>query len=137
MPEYTPEQFAALLVKAAAVAPREAVQVVRKGSANVKRDARASVLRTAPVHHAHAAATINFDVEAVGVVIEGDIGYDKEANKRAGKKTGPGGIGNLLEFGGGGDHSPPHRDLSRALEAEEPRFIKAVEDLGERLLDGR
>jgi hypothetical protein len=31
-------------------------------------------------------------------------------------------LGNLLEFGGGGDHSPPHRDLGRALDAEEPRF---------------
>lgn len=130
MPEYTPEQFAALLMKAATEAPRQAVQVVRKGSANVQRDARANVQRTAPVRNAGAFRDINFDVEAVGVVIEGEIGYD----------TGPGkagNLGNLLEFGGGGDHSPPHRDLALALDAEEPRFVEAVEDLGERLLGGR
>lgn len=130
----TPEQFAASLLGAAVRAPREAQQIVSKGSLNVKNDARRNVQQTAPRRNAGAHLTITYDVEVRGPVTEGEIGYDKDLFKAAGKRTGPGGIGNLLEFGGGGDHSPPHRDLARALEAEDPRFTNAVADMGERLL---
>lgn len=128
MPEYTPDQFAGVLMRAVAEAPHEAVQVVRKGSLNVKLGARRNVLQTAPVHNAGAHRDINFDVVSQGPTVVGDIGYD----------TGPGragNLGNLLEYGGGGDHSPAHRDLARALEDEEPRFVRALGDVGERLLD--
>lgn len=127
MPEYTPDEFAALLMRAAAKAPREAVDVVRRGAANVKRDARRNVQQTAPVHNAHAYLDINFDVEVHGVTVEAEIGYDQGPGKA-------GNLGNLLEYGGGGDHSPPHRDLGRALDVEAPRFIEAIGDMGERLL---
>lgn len=123
---YTPEQFAAHLMEVVARAPRETVDVVRKGATQVKADARRNVKQTAPLHNAHAFTAINFDVEAHGVLIDAEIGYDK---------GGPGNLGNLLEFGGGGDHSPPHRDLGRAIDAEEPKFIDALGDMGERLLD--
>lgn len=135
MPEYTPEQFAAILLSAAAKTPREAVGIVRKGSVNVERDAKRNVRQTAPVHNAHAANTITFDVAAQGPAVVGEIGYDKELFRSPGKKTGPGGIGNLLEFGGGGDHSPPHHDLSRALAVEEPKFLQAIADMGERVIE--
>jgi hypothetical protein len=123
---YTPEQFAAILMQVAAETPRETVKVVRKGSGNVKTDSRRNVQITAPIHNAHAFRAITYDIEAVGVTVVGVIGYDKDIN------GGP--LGNLLEFGGGGDHSPPHRDLGRALDVEEPRFADALGDMGERLL---
>lgn len=129
MPEYSPEQFAALLLGAAAASPKETVQIVRKGSGNVKADARRNVQMTAPRRNAHAFLDINYDVDIQGATVVGDIGYD----------TGPGkagNLGNLLEFGGGGDHSPPHFDLALALAEEEPRFEEALADMGERLLDG-
>lgn len=128
MPELTPDQFAAVLMGAVAKAPRETVAVVRRGSLNVKNDARRNVQQTAPIHNAHAQYDINYDVEAQGVTVVGDIGYE----------TGPGksgNLGNLLEFGGGGDHSPPHRDLGRALDIEEPRFIQALEDMAEKVIE--
>jgi hypothetical protein len=131
---YTPDEFARHLVEAAPKAAREAAKVVRKGSLNVKNEARRNVRATAPVHHAHAAETITYDVDTADLTITGVIGYDKEIGASAGKK-GPGAIGNLLEFGGGGDHSPPHRDLARALESEEPRFVQALADAAEKALE--
>lgn len=128
MPEYTPNQFAAVLLSVVQRTPREAVDVVRRGALNVKTVARRNVRQTAPVHHAHAYRDINFDVEATGVLVEAEIGYDDGPGKA-------GNLGNLLEFGGGGDHSPPHRDLGRALDAEDTPFGVALGDMGERLLD--
>ena len=127
MPSYTPEQFAAYLLNVVAQVPKETVAIVRRGSANVKRDARRNVQQTAPIHNAHAFRDINFDVEAAGTKVIGDIGYDDGPGKA-------GNLGNLLEFGGGGDASPPHRDLARALEDEDGRFVRALEDMGEELL---
>lgn len=126
MTTYTPDEFAAVLMDAPIQAVREIAKVVNKGALNVKDAARASVQRTAPVHNAHAYTAINYDVEASGQTITAEIGYDKSQNS--------GRIGNLLEFGGGGDHSPPHHDLRRAMEAEEPRFVDAIGDAGEKAI---
>lgn len=128
MPEYTPDQFAAILVGAIPKAAKATVDVVRKSSGNVKIGARKNVQMTAPIHNAHAQFDINYDVDTQGTWVVGDIGYD----------TGPGksgNLGNLLEHGGGGDHSPPHRDLGRAMDVEEPRFIQALEDLTEQVIE--
>ncbi len=126
MPTYSPDEFAAHLVAAAPKAAREAAKVVKRGSLNVKNEAQRNVQATAPVHHAHAHKAIGYDVDAADLTITGVIGYDKD------KRGGP--LGNLLEFGGGGDHSPPHRDLARALEVEEPRFAEALADVGEQAI---
>lgn len=124
----SPEEFARRLEAAIPKVAKQTVAVVRKGSLNVKNEAKRNVLQTAPVRNAHAHQAINFDVDAPGGgVVVGEIGYDK-TDKR-------GRIGNLLEFGGGGDHSPPHRDLARALESEEPRFVRALEDMIKDVLD--
>lgn len=128
MPEYTPDEFADILMAAVARTPRETVQVVRKGAQNVKTDARRNVRMTAPIQNAHAYRDISYDVDAEGVTVVAEIGYEKGPGKA-------GNLGGLLEFGGGGDHSPPHRDLARALEAEEYKFGKALEDMGEEILD--
>jgi hypothetical protein len=126
VPTYTPDEFAALLADAPVHAVREVAKVVQKGSLNVKNDARRNVQASAPIHNAHAYTAIGYDVEASGATVAGEIGYDKDI--RAGR------LGNLLEFGGGGDHSPPHHDLRRALEAEEPRFVQSIADAGEQAL---
>lgn len=100
-------------------------QVVSRGALNVKRDwannARASSGRHAPAYP----SSIGYDLTpAPGGGTGAVIGPDKAARQGA--------LGNLLEFGS--VKNPPHNDGGRALAAEEPRFVAAVQDLGERLL---
>jgi hypothetical protein len=122
----TPDTLAAAMLAAAAGAVAGTRAVVQKGALNVKNEGRANALASAPRHNARAPYAITYDTKVGKASVEGEIGYDK--NK-------PGGaLGNLLEFGGGGDHSPPHRDLGRALDAEQPRFEKALADMAEKLL---
>jgi hypothetical protein len=122
----TPETLAAALLLSAAEAVAGTRAIVQKGALNVKTEAKANVERSAPVHNAHAADAITYDTKIHPTTVEAEIGYDK--NRK------PGRIGNLLEFGGGKDHSPPHRDLGRALEAEDPRFVAALEAMADKLL---
>jgi len=118
----TPQTLAAAMLKAAAEAVAGAATVVAVGANNIKRDARANVQKSAPVQNAHAQYAITYSNPTVSAyAIESEIGYDKDLNGGA--------LGNLLEFGGGGDKSPPHRDLGRALDAEEPRFESALSKL--------
>lgn len=122
----TPASLAADMLKAAAEAVAITRTVVQVGASNVKRDAKANVLQSAPTHNAHAHNAITYDTAVHASSIDAVIGYDKD------RKGGP--LGNLLEYGGGGDHSPPHRDLGRALDAEEPRFEEALVAAIEKLL---
>jgi hypothetical protein len=122
----TPKEWAREIEGAIKRTPRQAVGVVRKGANRVKIESRRNVRRTAPIHNAGAHAAINYDVEARGVEVVGEIGYDKSI--KAGR------LGNLLEFGGGGDHSPPHHDLARALDGEAGPMADALADLGRDLL---
>jgi hypothetical protein len=106
----------------------EARGVIQKGALNIKNDARKNVAESAPTRNAHAQYAITYETHMGGATLSprAEIGYDKDK---------PGGaLGNLLEFGGGKDHSPPHRDLGRALEAEEPRFEAAISTIASRLL---
>lgn len=117
----TPQSLAADMLKAVAQVTAGATAVVAVGASNIKRDARANVQKSAPVQNAHAQYAITYDTKIAGMSIEAEIGYDKD--------IGGGPLGNLLEYGGGGDKSPPHRDLGRALDAEEPRFESALSKL--------
>lgn len=118
----TPQTLAADMLRAVATVTAGATAVVAKGALNIKNEARRNVEKSAPVQNAHAQYAITYDApKLVGMSIESEIGYDKEKNGGA--------LGNLLEFGGGGDKSPPHRDLGRALDAEEPRFEAAMSKL--------
>jgi hypothetical protein len=118
----TPQTLAAAILRAIATTTVEVTAVVAKGALNVKNDARRNVEQSAPVSNAHAQNAITYDnPHLAGMVIEAEIGYDKDKNGGA--------LGNLLEFGGGGDKSPPHRDLGRALDVEEPRFEAALYNL--------
>lgn len=130
----TPETLAAALLASAAEAVVATRVAVQKSALNIKTRSRANVLQSAPTRNAHAANTITYDTKIGKTGVEAEIGYDKDLYKAPGRQTGPGGIGNLLEFGGGGDHSPPHRDLARALEAEEPGLTDSLQMLAKRLL---
>lgn len=122
----TPNSLAADMLKAAGEAIVGTRAIVAKGSLNIKNDARANVLASAPVHNAHAAYAITYDTQIGRTVVSGEIGYDKDR---------PGGsLGNLLEYGGGGDRSPAHRDLGRAFDSELPRFEEALAVFAGKLL---
>lgn len=117
----TPDTLAADMLKAAASAVVATQAVVAKGALNVKTEARANVLKSAPTRNAHAHLAITYDDPSVDVrfgspTIGTEIGYDKD--KRGGD------LGNILEYGT--RTSPPHRDLGRALDSEEPRFEGAL-----------
>lgn len=126
MPIYTPDEFANILMGAAAKTPKETADVVRKGATNVKAGARRNVLQTAPVHNAGAHRFISADVDGPGLLVTAEIGYDRVSGGK---------LGNLLEYGGGGDHSPPHLDLARALDGEVPWFLDALGDMGEQVIE--
>lgn len=121
------DSFAAELLKAAVEAPVVAAVAVKKAAQNIKSEARENVRRSAPVHNAGAYNAITYDEpKPVGMRVTSEVGYDRNL---------PGGaIGNLLEFGGGGDHSPPHRDIGRAADNEETRFEDVFAKLAGKLL---
>jgi len=98
--------------------------VVSKGALNVKNDWRKNASGNAHAPDYPNSITYDLDVAANGASAE--IGPDKD------KKQGP--LGNLLEFGS--SKNPPHLDGQRALGAEEPRFIAALEALAEESLLG-
>lgn len=123
----TPEQFAAeLLATAVEVLPQSA-RVVKKAAQNVKTAAKENVQRSAPTNHAHAHNAITYDEPTITPLgVSSEVGYDKD--KRGGA------LGNLLEYGGGGDKSPAHRDIGRAADDEESRFAAAMLHMAGRLL---
>lgn len=94
-------------------------QVVAKGALNIKNDWRrsASGLAHAPAYP----FSITYDEDVTAEGASAEIGPDKD------KKQGP--LGNLIEFGS--SKNPPHLDGQKALDAEEPRFIAALEALAE------
>jgi len=127
MPTYTPDEFADVLMGAIPKVARETVSVVKRGALNVKNEARRNSVASSGFSARHAPQTIAFDeVEVHGQTISAEVGYlgGKQAK-----------LGVLLEFGGGRDHSPPHHDLRRALDAEEPGFVRAMGDAGERAIE--
>jgi hypothetical protein len=128
MPTYSPDEFADVLLRAATrTVPRETQKVVRRGLLNVKKDARRNSIASSGRSAALAPRTIGYDeVHADGLTIWGAVEYLGGGQAK---------LGVLLEFGGGRDHSPPHHDLRRALDAEEPRFVHALADTGEQAIE--
>jgi hypothetical protein len=116
----TLQQLQAQLLAAAVRVNREVEQIVTKGAQNVKteaaRNAQASSGRMAP----HYPATINYDVTNRGTRVEAEIGPTGGGQAR---------LGSILEYGS--RNNPPHRDLGRAADTEEPRFISAMEQIGD------
>ena len=113
------DSFARDLRAAAEHAPREAAAVVSKGALNVKTDARANARASSGVHAAKYPDTIGYDLDADGLGAE--IGP---------ARSGQGHLGPILE--NGSINNPPHRDLGRAMDVEEPRFVQAALQVGDR-----
>jgi len=120
----TPDTLAADLLKAAGEAIVATRAVVQKGALNIKQGAKANVLKSAPINNAHAHHAITYDTTVGATAIEAEIGYDRD--KRGGK------LGNILEYGT--RNNPPHRDLGRALDAEEDAFKVNLAAVAARLL---
>lgn len=111
------KRLVAELDKATSRALDETLAVVKKGADNIKKDAarRVSGLAHAPAYP----ASINYDVWVGFRGAQAEIGPDK------GKRQGA--LGNILEYGTLKNGPIPH--LAPALKAEEPKFVKALEDL--------
>lgn len=93
-------------------------RVTQNACDRVVKAAQANVQRTAPIHNAGAWRYIDYDINEDAGDIWAEIGYNR--------KHAPARLGNLLEFGGGGDRSPAHWDLANALMVEKRSFEAAI-----------
>jgi hypothetical protein len=109
--------LAADLNRAAQVAPAAARKVVQAGAFNIKRDWRAAWSGLAHAPSVGRAVTYDTVVTATGATAE--IGPDKALRQGA--------LGNLIEFGS--INNAPHPGGAPALEAEQPRFERALEQV--------
>lgn len=101
--------------------------VVGKGSLNIKQDAQ-RIIRAAS-HYGylpHYPRSITYDVKTASAVVTGEIGPVQARLQ--------GGLGPLLENGSVNNAPIPH--LSPALDLEEPRFVRSMEELAMKILDG-
>jgi hypothetical protein len=99
---------------------------VSKGALNIKNEWRANAAQTAGAHARLYPRSIGYDLTSSPGGAEAVIGPDKSLRGRQGA------LGNLLEFGS--VRNGPHNDGGRALDAEELRFVAAVEALADRAL---
>lgn len=112
------------LTNAEKQSPGEVRKVVQKGALNIKTDWRARWSG-----HAHAPAlsrSVTYDTKETGGGASAEIGPDKGIS--------PGPLGNIYEFGT--PRNGPQPGGLPALQAEEPKFLKAIEDMARKLLDG-
>lgn len=105
---------------------QEARHVVEKGALNVKQDWRDRWMGHPKIRHLPWAIT--YDITADDdTIISYEIGPDKDLLQ------GP--LGNIIEFGT--VNNAPIEGGMPALDAEEPRYTRAVGDLGVQLLTGK
>lgn len=106
----------------------KAKKVVGQGSLNVKRDAQKIIRANSPRGYLpHYPRAISYDVTAEGTVVTGEIGPRRDRDQ--------GGLGPYIE--NGTVHNAPIPHLSPALDAEEPRLARYMEELGASLLEGQ
>lgn len=120
----TPDTLAVALLKAAATVPVLAAAVVQTGIKNVEHDGRRNSIQSSGRSASGAPYAITSDRPSRhGFAIGAEAGYEAR---------GQGYLGHLLEYGGtiGAVHSAPHRDMNRALDAEEPRFLRFMQQVG-------
>ena len=121
------------LDSAADVAPAETRKVIAKGALNIKKDAQR---RSSGIAHApNYPRSITYDSHETPAGGWAEIGPDKDKKVGGGKVQTPGDLGHLFEYGGPRNAPIPH--MGPAGDAELPRFEKAMQDLAERLLEGR
>jgi hypothetical protein len=120
---YSPDEFADHLLEATQRATKQTVAAVRRGLVNVKNEGRRNAIAANRHYLRRLPYTIGFDeVHADGLTIWGEVGYLSGQQAE---------LGAIAEFGGGRAHNAPQRNLGRALDAEEPKFVRAVADAGE------
>lgn len=111
------ERLVADLAHEAKVAPAEALKVVQKGCFNIKKDWRK---RWSGFPHApRLPYAIGYDTKRLGGRIDGEVGPDKDKPQGA--------LGNLFEYGS--LNNAPIPGGAPALQAEQPKFEKAMLDL--------
>ena len=115
-------RFAAQILESVDATEKGVGRVVQRGAMNIKKQMNADL--AASKHFKGAAGSVTYDIRSSaafgGGAVEAEIGPDKN------RKGGP--LGNIAYFGtsrGGGTVPDP----SVALNAEEPRFEKALADL--------
>ena len=102
----------------------ETRKVVARGAYNIKKDVKE---RWSGLAHAPAIPrAVSYDTTVAGTTVSAEIGPDKAKRQGA--------LGNLLEYGS--VNNAPIPALGPALDAEEPRFAKALEDVAAGLLEG-
>lgn len=116
-------EWSATLNRAADECPEEVKKVVGRGMLNMKKDAQARV--RGHVHLPHLARSFTYDVVRRGDVITGEIGAER--GRLQGK------LDVFIEYGTPTSAPIPH--WAPALEAEGPRFEKALGDLGVDLIE--
>lgn len=100
--------------------------VIRKAALNIKTDWAA---QWAPSRHLPAlGASVSFDVTGTSGVYSAEIGPDK------GRTQGP--LGTLIEDANGAARNRATHAGNKAGRREEPRFIRAVGELGEKGMGG-
>ena len=103
-------------------------RLVGKGANNIKQDAKRRISGHPKLPgYPH---TINYDVTTKGTLIDGEIGPDLDRGGQA-----P--LGGFAELEYGTPWSAPVPHLAPALEAEAPRFEKALGDFAVKLLEGQ
>jgi hypothetical protein len=113
--------------EAAAMAPTETRKVVVKGSLNIKTDARR---RAASIAHVPSLpSSITYDTHQTPTGAWGEIGPEQQ--RRGGK------FAAFIENEYGTPWSAPQPFMAPAARAEEPKFERAMQDLAERLLEGK
>lgn len=117
-------ELVAMLTKAESRSVTEVRAVVERGAVNVKKDWQQ---RWSGIGHAPAlAAAVNYDVSYGLGSVSAEVGPDK------GRRQGA--LGNIIEFGT--SKNAPIPGGLPALEAEQPRFERALADLAEKALGG-
>ena len=119
-------ELQAALAHAEADVGKETRQVVSRGALQVKKEWQQRWSRIA--HAPHIPRSINYDLTTTGDGTSADIGPDRALGPEL-----QGFLGSILEYGG--IHSGPNPGGLPAIDAEEPRFERAMGDLGESLLD--
>lgn len=119
------DRWVAQMDRAASDAPAEAAKVVERGAVNIKKDARNRV--TGLAHAPAYPRSITYDTWQGLRGPMAEIGPDKTRRQGA--------LGNILEHGTLNNAPVPH--MLPAAQAEAPRFERALEDLGTRLLGDR
>jgi hypothetical protein len=117
------DKLAADLDRVAREVIPEAKKTVGFGANSIKKDWRK---RWRGLSHAPALPyAISYDVKQRGSTIEGEIGPDKSKPQGA--------LGNLIEFGS--INNAPQPGGQPALDTEEPKFVKFMENLGSKALE--